>query len=602
VSTVPGAPSSLVANAGDNSVTLDWSPVTGATSYNIYRGTAPGVTKATGTKVSGVQSPNVVAGLTNGTPYYFVVTAVNAAGESGISAEKTATPSATPPPGAPGNVRASAGDNQATISWDAVGGATSYNIYRGTSTGVTKATGTQITNVTSPSVVTGLTNGTAYFFVVTAVNANGESAESFEVSATPAATPPPAAPGGVSATPGDAQASVSWSAVAGATSYNLYWATTTGVTKATGTKITGVTTPSAVTGLANGTKYYFVVTAVGAGGESAESAEVFATPVAPGGGFSQADGAGTWDGIQFGIGSESGWTRVGATIDGSGSIMATYVLDSTGNTTLPAPGSFTWIISGTGVVTEGGANGDPDFHGQMSSNKLLVIGKKGGGGTSAGVMVFRKRTGTTFTSADLENKTFTYHQLLSGSDNTWEHGAGTTNASSAVTLTSIVTPSGDQTPGEAGTLAVNSAGIVTGTGDSTMYGLMTDDKKVIFVIQTRDIGVYGFMVITITGQTYTQSDFAGTYNFSGVRNTVPIPAWSYGVFSVDTAGNGTYLSYTDSLGNPVPGNFFLSLSASGITTSPGDASHHGQLSYNKDLWVRTNTSASGRYGLSISFK
>jgi len=600
--TAPGAPSSLIANAGDNSVTLSWSPAAGATSYNTYRGTATGITKANGTKVSGVQSPNVVSGLTNGTPYYFVVTAVNAAGESGISAEKTATPSATPPPGAPANPRTEAGDAQATISWDSVGGATSYNIYRGTSSGVTKATGTQTAGVTSPSVVAGLTNGTAYFFVVTAVNANGESAESFEVSATPAATPPPAAPGGVSATPGDGQASVSWSAVAGATSYNLYWATTTGVTKATGTKITGVTTPSVLTGLANGTKYYFVVTAVGAGGESAESAEVFATPVAPGAGFTQADGTGTWDGIQFRTGSDSSWTRVGATIDGSGSITATYVLDSTGNTTLPAPGSFTWIISGTGVVTEGGANGDPDFHGQMSSNKLLVIGKKGGGGTSAGVMVFRKRTGTTFTSADLANKTFTYHQLLSGTDNTWERGAGTTDASSSVTLTSIVTPSGPQTPGSAGTLSVNSTGIVTGIAGGTFYGLMTDDKKVIFVIETRDIGVFSFMVITITGQTYTQSDLAGTSNFVAIRNSVPNPSWAYGTYSIDAAGDGTYPTYTDSVGGATPENFSRVLSASGVVTDPADATYHAQLSYNKDLLVRTNTNAFGRYGLAIGFK
>jgi hypothetical protein len=238
----------------------------------------------------------------------------------------------------------------------------------------------------------------------------------------------------------------------------------------------------------------------------------------------------------------------------------------------------------------------------MSSNKLLVIGKKGGGGTSAGVMVFRKRTGTTFTSADLANKTFTYHQLLSGADNTWERGAGTTNASSVVTLTSIVTPSGDQTPGEAGPLAVNSAGIVTGSSDSMFYGLMTDDKKVIFVIQTRDIGVYGFMVITITGQTYAQADLAGVANFITIRNSFPNPSWSYGTYSIDATGNGTYPTYTDSVGGATPANFSRVLSASGVVTDPADATYHGQLSYNKDLLVRTNTNAFGRYGLAIGFK
>jgi fibronectin type 3 domain-containing protein len=596
--TVPGAPSSVTANAGDNSVSLSWSSVAGATSYNIYRGTAPGVSKTSGTKVSGVQSPNVVSGLANGTPYYFVVTAVNAAGESGISAEKTATPSATPPPNAPANVRAAAGDNQATISWDAVSGATSYNIYRGTASGVTKATGTKASGVTSPSVVTPLANGTTFYFVVTAVNANGESAESFEVSATPAATPPPAAPGGVSATPGDAQASVSWTTVAGATSYNLYWATSTGVTKATGTKIAGVTSPRAVTGLANGTKYYFVVTAVGAGGESAESAEVFATPVAPSAAFSQADLTGDWDGIFFNAGSGSGWQRVVCTINGSGGITVTSSLDSTGSTTVPAPGSITWTISAAGVVSEGGA---PLFHGQMSLNKQLVIGPESlNTGLTKALRVFRKRTGTAFSSADLANKTFTWHGLNSGTDNVWSYGAGTSDGSGLVTLTSEVNPSGPQTPGSGGTISVSSAGIVTVSTSPTWYGLMTDDKKVIFFIESSGTS-YFFGVITFTGQTYTQSDLAGTWNFTSIRNTVPNPLWNYGVSSIDAAGNGTYLSYTDSAGGATPASYIRALSASGVITDPANGTANGQLSYNKDMSVRTQTT-SGRYQITIGFR
>lgn len=603
--TAPGAPTSVTANAGDNAVTVDWSPVAGATSYNIYRGTAPGVTKATGTKVSGVQSPNVVAGLTNATSYYFVVTAVNSAGESGISAEKTATPSATPPPLAPGNVRAAAGDNQATISWDAVSGATSYNIYVGTSAGVTKTTGIKASGVTSPSVVAPLANGTKFYFVVTAVGTGGESAESFEVFATPAATPPPAAPGGVSAVPGNAQATVSWSAVTGATSYNLYWATASGVTKATGTKIAGVTSPKDVTSLANGTKYYFVVTAVNANGESTESAEVFATPVAPSAAFSQADLTGTWDAIFFHTGSDAGWSRGTATINGSGGVTVTSGLDSAGSTSVPAPGSITYSISSSGVVSEGGSSGNASFHGQMSSNKQVVIGKTGDSvEPTTGLRVFRKRTGTAFSTADMANKTFTFHQLRSGTDNTWAYGAGTTDGSGLVIITSSVNPFGPHTPSGAGvTFSVSSTGILTSSGDNTMYGLMMDDKKVIFAISGNSSNNnYGLTVWTITGQTYTQSDYAGIHNFSTIRNTVPNPFWAYGVTSIDAAGTGTYLSFTDSVGSPTPANYSRVLSASGVVTDPADATSHGQLSYNKDISVRTNTNASGRYGLVIGFK
>jgi hypothetical protein len=51
----------------------------------------------------------------------------------------------------------------------------------------------------------------------------------------------PAAPTGVSASPGDGQVTISWSAVTDADSYNLYWSTTSGVTKTSGTQISGAT-------------------------------------------------------------------------------------------------------------------------------------------------------------------------------------------------------------------------------------------------------------------------------------------------------------------------------------------------------------------------
>ena len=85
------------------------------------------------------------------------------------SSSKPATPSA------PTGVAADAEDGQATISWNAVSGATSYNIYWSTTSGVTKTNGTKITGATSLYTHTGLTNGTTYYYVVTAVNSNGES-------------------------------------------------------------------------------------------------------------------------------------------------------------------------------------------------------------------------------------------------------------------------------------------------------------------------------------------------------------------------------------------------------------------------------------------
>ncbi|RAV22231.1 Kelch repeat-containing protein [Paenibacillus contaminans] len=90
----------------------------------------------------------------------------------------------------------------------------------------------------------------------------------------------PAAPINLTATGGNAKVDLSWSAVAGATGYNVKRSTTEGgpyTTIATG--VAGTTyTDTAVT---NGTTYYYVVTAVNAGGESANSNEASATPQAP---------------------------------------------------------------------------------------------------------------------------------------------------------------------------------------------------------------------------------------------------------------------------------------------------------------------------------
>ena len=105
-------------------------------------------------------------------------------------------PTAPAAPSAPTNVAAAPHNQRVTISWGPVTGADRYNLYWATASGVTKAMGTRIGGVTSPYNHTGLTNGTMYFYVVTAENANGESHESAQVSATAANSPPVANAGG----------------------------------------------------------------------------------------------------------------------------------------------------------------------------------------------------------------------------------------------------------------------------------------------------------------------------------------------------------------------------------------------------------------------
>jgi fibronectin type 3 domain-containing protein len=181
-------------------------------------------------------------------------------------------------PSAPNGLAATAGNAQVSLAWAASNGATSYHVKRATVTG---GPYTQIGAPTSPSYTdTGLTNGTKYFYVVSALNSAGESANSAEVNATPPLPVTiPSAPTGLAATAGNAQVNLAWAASDGATSYHVKRAT---VTDGPYTQIGAPTSASYTdTGLTNGTKYFYVVSALNSAGESANSAEVNATPAAP---------------------------------------------------------------------------------------------------------------------------------------------------------------------------------------------------------------------------------------------------------------------------------------------------------------------------------
>ena len=71
-----------------------------------------------------------------------------------------------------------------TLTWDDVPNATSYNIYWSDKAKVSKMKGTKISNVKNPLKIIGLKKEVKYYFVVTAVNASGESKESEEFSIT----------------------------------------------------------------------------------------------------------------------------------------------------------------------------------------------------------------------------------------------------------------------------------------------------------------------------------------------------------------------------------------------------------------------------------
>jgi len=279
------APANVSASPGNGQVALSWSPVWGqdrigipaASLYRIYRGTASGTYGATpiGTSTS-TSFPDPTA--TNGTAYFYSVRAVDAAGNESLNSnEVSAMPLAAPV--APANLAATSGNASASLSWTASANATSYQVFRSLTSGVYAALPTQTVTTTSfPD--TGLTNGTTYYYVVKAVGVGGTSAASSEVSATPAIPTAPSAPARLSATAGDSQVSLSWSASTGATGYKMFRALTAGGYGAT-PLASGNSTSYVDTGLTNGTTYYYSVKASNAVGDSPFSNEVSALPLAP---------------------------------------------------------------------------------------------------------------------------------------------------------------------------------------------------------------------------------------------------------------------------------------------------------------------------------
>jgi fibronectin type III domain protein len=180
---LPSTPAGLAATAGDTQVALAWNASSGASTYSVKRATTSGGPYT-------IMAANLTnrtytdTGLTNGTPYYYVVSASNTCGESANSSQVSATPTAVQPPLAPTNLKATGAKKKIMLTWtqSTSTGITQNRIYRSQNSGGPFAAIATIganTSYTDTQAV----SGTTYYYAVTALRDTQESVQSTVASA-----------------------------------------------------------------------------------------------------------------------------------------------------------------------------------------------------------------------------------------------------------------------------------------------------------------------------------------------------------------------------------------------------------------------------------
>jgi hypothetical protein len=270
--------------------TVTWNASGEATSYHLQVSESSSFS-TTVVNQSGITGTSYdVTGLNNSTLYYWRVNATNASGTSSYSTAWSFTTAGLASPPVPTLSSPSNGSTgvptSPTLNWNASTGATSYRLQVSTSPNFT-STAVNQSGITGTSYdITGLSNGTLYYWRVNATNTGGTSAYSIRWSfttivaapSTPTLSSPANGATSVSTSP-----TLDWNASSGATSYQLQVSTNSSFSS-TVVNLTGITgTSYNVTGLNNNTLYYWHVNATNAGGTSMYSTSWSFTTSAGGG-------------------------------------------------------------------------------------------------------------------------------------------------------------------------------------------------------------------------------------------------------------------------------------------------------------------------------
>jgi fibronectin type 3 domain-containing protein len=289
----PSEPTGLIAEAGDQQVSLNWNPGSeiDLSHYAIYR--APGVTTVLGDSIGRVLPPESAyldQNLPNDSIVSYRIIAVDFSGNrSGPSEVVSATPVDMTPPQRPVGLHTTAGDRRVTLSWlpntevDVAG----YVVFRGLTAASTDSIG-DVPVTTTSFADTGLTNGVRYFYQLAAIDERGNRGSlSVSSDATPEADPDttaPEVPALLVATGRDSQIALRWEPVSDEdlSHYILYRSTQNGFSPSSQDSVARLAHFQIAyldNNLPNGIRYHYRLTAVDfSGNSSAPSDQVSAIP------------------------------------------------------------------------------------------------------------------------------------------------------------------------------------------------------------------------------------------------------------------------------------------------------------------------------------
>ena len=228
----------------------------------------------------GYPGSNSTASYSNLSAYYDFYAGNSDDGSVTISYE-------TGTPGAPTNVSAGQRNGSIALLWSAPLGSgsapiTDYVVYFATSRDGTYSTFSDGTSTNTTATVTGLTNGTTYFFKVAAVNSYGEGTKSAPMTDGVAPSDVPSAPTIGSISPRDGGLSVPFTAGASGATISAYEYQ---IDNGSWVRASGTTSPLIISGLTNGTTYSIKLRAISVIGNgtasSAENGTPASVPAAP---------------------------------------------------------------------------------------------------------------------------------------------------------------------------------------------------------------------------------------------------------------------------------------------------------------------------------